>query len=264
MIYRMDDLPENKINLITGKEYDSSWMIFTLTCSVDNRIFTGAGSEGAYFIRLSRLLNDDWQLAVGDFIGYCEANGLNGLLVMSENDYDNVKKQYIGHSYNEPRLRESELPILVHSTTAENWSSIQRDGMLKSWNRLKSDNTISENCPVGLQLGDLAEFSNYIMFGTGVSGEIVVSSKLSGFINMNENAKYHTGARLYFDAGRMARDGLLVRDGAHIKVKDTLPLEPYLIWVATWDKLGLESPVSTPKEFAEAADRKFQFMQQFR
>ena len=99
------------------------------------------------------------------------------------------------------------------------------------------------------------------MFGGGVSGEIVVSSKLSGIINMDVNAEYHTGARLYFDAKQMAEDGLLVRDGAHIKVKDTLPLEPYLIWVATWDKLGLESPLSTPRIFSETADSHFRVVQ---
>lgn len=247
MIYRVDDLPENKINPITGQEYDSSWIVFTLTCSVDNRAITGMGKEGVYFIRLSRFLNDDWQLSVGDFIGYCEANKLNGILVMSEADYESAMKKYVGHSYNEPILREDESPILIHSTTADSWVSIQRDGYLKSWNRLKRDMAEWENEPIGTQLGDLAEFSDYIMFGGGVSGEIVVSSKLSGFINMDVNAEYHTGARLYFDAKRMALDGLLVRDGAHVKVKDTLPLEPYLMWVATWDKLGLESPVSTPK-----------------
>ena len=80
MIYRVDYLPENKINPITGQEYDSSWIAFTLTCSVDNRAITGMGKEGVYFIRVSRFLNDDWQLSVGDFIGYCEANALNGIL----------------------------------------------------------------------------------------------------------------------------------------------------------------------------------------
>ena len=263
MIYRVDDLPENKINPITGQEYDSSWIVFTLTSSIDNRAITGMGKEGVYFIRLSRFLNDDWQLSVGDFIGYCEANKLNGILVMSEADYESAMKKYIGHSYNEPILREDESPILIHSTTADSWVSIQRDGYLKSWNRLKRDMAEWENEPIGTQLGDLAEFSDYIMFGGGVSGEIVVSSKLSGFINMDVNAEYHTGARLYFDAKRMALDGLLVRDGAHVKVKDTLPLEPYLMWVATWEKLGLESPVSTPKVFAEIADKKFRIISHY-
>lgn len=263
MIYSVDDLPENKINPITGQEYDSSWIVFTLTCSIDNRSITGMGKEGVCFIRLSRILNDNWQLSVGDFIGYCEADGLNGILIMPEADFGDAKNKYVGHSYDEPKLREDEPTILIHSTTADRWASIQRNGELKSWNRLKRDIAEWEDEPIGTQLGDLAEFSDYIMFGEDVSGEIVVSSKLSGFINMDVNADYHTEARLYFDAKRMAQGGLLICDGAHVKVKDTLPLEPYLIWVATWDKLGLESPVSTPKVFAETADKQFRIVSHY-
>ncbi len=74
---------------------------------------------------------------------------------------------------------------------------------------------------------------------------------------MDINAEYQTGARLYFDAKRMAQDGLLVRDGCHIKVKDRLPLAPYLIFAATWDNIGLTSPISTPKIFSEMADAAF-------
>lgn len=38
------------------------------------------GEEGVYFIRVSRCLNDDWRLSVGDFVGYCEANELSSPL----------------------------------------------------------------------------------------------------------------------------------------------------------------------------------------
>lgn len=96
------------------------------------------------------------------------------------------------------------------------------------------------------------------MFGGGVSGEIAVNSKQLGKIVMDIDAEYKTGARLYFDAEKIARDGLLVRDGAHVKVKDCLPLEPYLIWIATWDKVGLESQISTPRIFTELSDEKFE------
>jgi len=263
MIYRIDNLPENNINPITGQKYDSSWIVFMLTCSVDNRVVAGMGKEGVYSIRLSRFLNDSWPLSVGDFIEYCEANGRNGILVMSELDYKEAMKKYAGRHYNESILREDEPPILIHSTTADSWVSIQCDGKLKSWNQLKRDIAEWENEPIGIHLGDPAEFNDYIMFGGGVSGEIVVSSKLSGFINMDVNAEYQTGARLYFDAKRMAQDGLLVRDGAHVKVRNTLPLEPYLIWVATWDKIGLESSVSTPKIFSETADKQFSIISHY-
>lgn len=49
----------------------------------------------------------------------------------------------------------------------------------------------------------------------------------------------------------------MIRDGSEIKVKDILPLEPYLIWAATWDKIGLQSEISTPKIFAQTADKYF-------
>lgn len=50
----------------------------------------------------------------------------------------------------------------------------------------------------------------------------------------------------------------MVRDGMHLKVKDRLELEPYLLFCATWDKVGLPAPVSTPKAFAEAANAAFE------
>ena len=55
----------------------------------------------------------------------------------------------------------------------------------------------------------------------------------------------------------MARDGLLLRDGCHIKVRDRLPLEPYLIWEADWKAAGLGSPRSKPETFARLADGEF-------
>ena len=142
------------------------------------------------------------------------------------------------------------------------WEQIKRDGMLKSWNILKIEKVIDEEQPIGIKLGDPMDFSDYIMFGGGVTGEIVVNSKQQGKIVMDTNAEYHTGARLYFDAKRMAQDGLLVRDGCHLKVKDRLPLEPYLIWVATWETIGLASQLSSPKIFAEQADKQFESISQ--
>lgn len=100
------------------------------------------------------------------------------------------------------------------------------------------------------------------MLGGGITGEIVVNSKQQGKIVMDTDAEYFTGARLYFDAKRMAQDGLLVRDGCHLKVKDKLPLEAYLIWTATWETIGLASQVSTPEIFAEQADKQFNSISQ--
>lgn len=259
MIYRVDNFIENNINPITKSEYDSSWLVLVLSSDVDTAMIVGANNSCAYTIKISKQLHDDWQMAVGDFVGYCDANNINGIIAITEDEYTEVQTYYDGHSYNETILRVYETPILVHSTSMENWYQIQKDGMLKSWNKLN----ISEKEPIGKQLGDPVRFSDYIMFGGGVSGEIVVNSKQSGKIVMDIDAEYRTGARLYFDAEKIARDGLLVRDGAHVKVKDCLPLEPYLIWTATWDKIGLESQISTPRNFSELSDEKFNDFQIF-
>lgn len=74
---------------------------------------------------------------------------------------------------------------------------------------------------------------------------------------MDHDLEYQPGARLYFDMQKIAKDGLLVRDGCHLKVKDILPLSPYLIWVATWESVGLKSSLSTPKEFTELSNSTF-------
>lgn len=261
MIYRVDDLTESKINPITKCQYDCSWIILMLTDSEDYQKMCGSSNGcAAYTIKISRSKCDDWEMAVCDCIEFCAANMQNVILVMTEAELKSARSCYEGHSYNEPCLRENEPPVLVHSTPMNCWEQIKRDGMLKSWNRLKIENAITEERPIGIQLGDPEDFSNYIMFGGGVTGEIVVNSKQQRKIVMDVNAEYLTGARLYFDAKRMAQDGLLVRDGCHIKVKDKLPLKPYLIWAATWDTIGLESQLSIPRIFAEQSDKQFQII----
>lgn len=46
---------------------------------------------------------------------------------------------------------------------------------------------------------------------------------------MDIDTEYLTGARLYFHAKRMAQDGLLIRDGCHLKVKGRFHLSNNLI-----------------------------------
>lgn len=258
MLYRINDLTENSINPITGREYDSSWVILALTDSTEYQQLCGCHNGCTYTIKTSRFNHKHWEMSVGDFIGFYNASNKNAILVMSEADLALAKKRYGSHQYNEAFLRENEPPVLIHSTTLSAWEQISRDGMLKSFHLLKREKSIAQGRPIGALLGDPADFSDYIMFGSGITGEIIVSSKQQGRIIMDENAEYLTGARLYFDAKKMAQDGLLLRDGCHLKVKDTLPLSPYLIWAATWDTVGLKSQVSTPKIFAEQADKQFE------
>ena len=257
MVYRIDKLTECSINPITGYGYDSSWIVLMLTDSEEYQFMCGSRNGCAYTIKVSRTKCDDWKMAVGDFVSFNEVNAKNIILVLTESEYEAVTDYYKGHSHIETVLRKNEPFVLVHSTQMVNWEQIKQDGMLKSWNILKAEQTVAEEHPIGIQLGDPTDFSDYIMFGGGVTGEIVVNSKQQGKIVMDTNAEYLTGARLYFNTEKMAQDGLLVRDGCHLKVKDTLPLEPYLLFAATWENIGLDSQVSTPKIFSEKADEAF-------
>jgi len=131
------------------------------------------------------------------------------------------------------------------------------DNCLKSWNILKAEGNLLEEKPIGDLLGDPIDYRDYIMFtNSGKSAERVVSSKQKGYLDMNFDSPYIAGARLYFDAERIAKDGLLVRDGVHLKVKDMLPLDKYLLWVATPEILGI-SEKTTPRFFAKKADEMF-------
>ncbi len=256
MIYRLDDFVESNINPITNRSYDDSWIIWQLTDSKEYKQMVGSFNGCAYSIKFSRY-TEGWEMSVCDFIGFNKCQNKNMILVISETDLKSAQEKYKGHSFDEPILRNGEQVYTIHSTPLKNWKSIQKDGFIKSWNILKKENVITEQKPIGSLLGDPVDFSDYIMFGKNVAGELVVNSKQQGMIVMDANAEYLTGARLYLDMKKIVEDGLAVRDGAHLKVKDKLPLKPYLIWVATWENVGLESQISTPKIFCEKANEEF-------
>lgn len=254
MTYLLDKWEETNTNPVTEEAYDDSWAVFVLTDSKSYNLFVGSADGCAYTIRFSRYANEDWRLALCDFIEYNESTGKNSILVLSKEELEEAKKAYAGHSFREPALRAGEPRFLVHSTSLESYKSIQKDGMLKSFNRLHIPGE-----PIGSKLGDPRDFRDYIMFsGGGVTGELVVSARQKGRITMDADSRYCPGARLYFDGERIAADGLLVRDGCHLKVKDCLPLEPYLLYAATAEGLGLKDIAATPKEFSQMADQQFE------
>ncbi len=255
MLYRVDTFKETNINPITQKKYDDSWIIYILN-NEPYKMFVGSVNRCAYTLKVSKNVSY-WEMTLGDFISYNSSIGKNMILAVSENDYQKAIKKYKGHAHNEKYLREYEAPVLVHSTTKENYENILKDGCLKSWNQLHREGFCTEKEPIGKQLGDPVELRDFILFGNGITGEIVVSSKQSHKILMDENIEYRPGARLYFNVKKMAGDGLIIRDGGEIKVKDTLPLKPYLLWAATCANTGLDSEISTPKIFAQAADKYF-------
>ncbi len=253
-MYRLDNFIESSINPITSLPYDENWVVFVLTDSKEYNMFVGRINDCAYTVKFSRYSTTDWHFALCDFIDYNKENNKEILLVLKQEELEEARKIYSGHSFKENILRNYEPKILVHSTTFENYINIVKDGKLKSFNNL---NLQSE--PIGTKLGDPKDFQDYIMFyGGGFTGEIVVNSKQKGKIVMNENDEYLPGARLYFDAEQIASDGLLIRDGCHIKVRSELSLSPYLIFTATAESVGLNKKTSTPKEFSQLSDKLFQ------
>lgn len=258
MIYRTkESFLDSEINPFTNMPYDSSWIVYQLTDAADYQIMNGGGSNKVYTLKVSKEY-PQWRMSVCDFLQFQEANNKNIILSISDENLEEVKSYYGNHNYNDNFLRSYESDILVHSTTLENWRKIESDGALKSWNTLRKNNATRETEPIGKLLGDPDDFSDYIMFSSGgISSEIVVLSKQQGRITMNQDMQYKPGARLYFDTEKIAKDGLLLRDGCHLKVRDELPLAPYLIWVATWQSVGLSSDLSTPKEFTEVSNRTF-------
>lgn len=258
MVHLINKFEETPINPVTEQRYDENWIVICLTDDPQYEAICGTRNNCAYTLKISRTADPNWRMHAGDFLDFHNQNGKQILACMTKEDLHAIQAAYAGHSYSESTLRSYEPGVMVHSTPAQSWLSIQQDGCLKSWNRLKKEKTSFEAEPIGRKLGDPAEFSDYIMFSTGhVSGEIVVQSHQAGRLMMDVNTSYCTGARLYFDLRKIARDGLLVRDGQHLKVKDVLPLEPYLLWKADWKNAGLDSEISTPYKFCEASNLRF-------
>lgn len=260
MIYRIDVFVESEINPVTNMPYDDTWIAYCLTDCENYQMIVGRSNGSVYTAKVSKNYSN-WKMSVCDFLQFQKSRNKNVILSITQEDLEKAQKCYDGHKYNEPFLRENEPDVLIHSTTYKNWLSIKGDGYLKSWNMLKREKSIWENEPIGKKLGDPVDFSNFIMFSSGaISSEIVALSKQNGKIIMNQNMKYKTGVRLYLDIKKIADDGLLIRDGIHLKVRDKLQLEKYLLWYATWDKVGLNSNISTPKEFTEKSNMMFNYL----
>ena len=255
IFFANDEKLKAQLDILQPDDYHN-WIQFKLTNSKEYESFVGT-ENNMYTLKVSKE-RSNWECALFDFIGYEESCGRNIILYVSADDFEQAKQEYKGHHFQEKQIRDYEAEVLIHSTTWESWEKIQADGALKSWHILKQENPNFEKEPIGKQLGDPEDYSHYIMFSSGhVAGEIVVLSKQNGYIDMDYQKEYLTGARLHFDTAAIAHDGLLVRDGAHLKVKNELPLEKYLVWVGTWESVGLLSQISTPLEFTTKANQKF-------
>ncbi len=212
--------------------------------------------NGIYTLKISRNY-EYWYYDLCDLIDFYSDMSIEVILEIDDNDLSHARKLYGNHKYNEKTLREYESDVMVHSTTKENAVSILVDKKIKSWNMLSSEKLDWEKQPIGALIGDIEDFSNYVMLsGLSANNEVVTASKSNGIINTDVNQSYIAGARFYVDGRALARDGLLIRDGAHIKVRDSIDLEKYLIWYSTPEILRIGEH-TTPKEFFELSNERF-------
>ena len=238
-----------------NQPYSDNWVMFKLLDAADFNLSTGGGIDGIFQLIVAKG-NTDWAYRLFDFIQYESSHNKNIILAVDAEDLEAARQTYGTHGYMDRFLRPYEQKILVHSTMKENYKSIMHDGCLKSWNMLSNHGKGNES-PIGHLLGDPLDYSDYIMFSKGgVAPEIVISSKQKNRIEMDIDMQYVAGARFYFDAKKIAEDGLLVRDGAHLKVKDCLDVGKYILWIATPENLGITEN-TTPRIFAEKADLTF-------
>jgi hypothetical protein len=218
--------------------------------------FTGGkGPWGCFCITLNPN-SDDFAYHVADFIRYENAHGRKVRIRPRNFDPSDALESV---PENGSMLRSYDPPILIHSTTLAAYEKITRDGQLKSTSLLRKEGK-SQNAIGFLPLGEPPDYLYYVMFGSGPACEVVVNSHLHGKPCFDLNAPYQPQARMYFDAHKMIKDGLAVRDGTHIfKVYEALPLEGYLLRTVLAGDVSLPDGAEhwTPTLFTEAANALF-------
>lgn len=231
----------------------------SIVCSLsdsDQYKILNFAEKGNYVIEFSRL-SDTWYYNLCDLMGFFMNGNTKVCLNINDNELRFAKSKYGKHRFDEAMRRNYEPKVLVHSTSKENMKYIFLDGELKSWNILKSEKVEWEKKPIGNMLGDLEDFSNYIMFSNiDFNNEIIVASKQEQKVDIYSEQLYKPGVRFYFDCEKMARDGLILRDGIHIKVENRLKLDKYLIWYSTAEKIDIDE-YTTPHHFWKKSNDKF-------
>lgn len=233
-----------KCTLTDSNDYNSF-------CSLENSIYSVKISKKYHY----------WYYDLCDMMCFYDNSEVELITDISDDDILLAKTLYGNHKFNERFIRECETDIMVHTTTLEAYREIVSDGAVKCWNLLKKEKKHFEEKPIGSLLGDIADFSNYVMLSPfNVNNEIIVASKQKGCIDTNPEQIYKPGARFYFDAKKLAQDGLLLRDGQHIKVRNEIPIDRYLIWCATANDIGVPDE-TTPLYFYEQSNKKFNQLQ---
>ena len=149
----------------------------------------------------------------------------------------------------------------VHSTTLSRWERIQACGQIRSIQRLHEDGIVYPE--IGFtELREPEDFREYVVLADfeSINPEFVVASHGKGCVITEENSSYEPGVRLYFDAHKIIRDGLAVRDGLHsLKIHDHLRLIPYFAAAISVSDMNHSECTSawTPRSFLREANNHF-------
>ena len=257
MIYfaDLDWFPTNDNPFTSNGEYGANWSAFIY----DNKIesFTNVYNEALLYVLRFSPSADKEHIRLFDFLYYESIYGRNVIIKLSEG----ISREKILEEYDEASreitFRVTDENYMVHSTPLANWNSIQNENALLSPNILKNNGkAVTE---IGIKdLLEPLDYSDYVMLGEleGCS-ENVVNSRQKGYVCIEPDSIYTPGVRLYFDTRKIINDKISVRDGLHLlKVKDRLPLKPYLVKAITTDNF-IKDIVWTPSLFTKMANELF-------
>lgn len=257
MIFYADETwsPLNANPFSKDGTYGKAWSAFIYDDSIDyySNILENAK---VYTLRVSPKIDASCE-RLKDFVSYEVSNNRNVIISATRSKREDIKTIINSISFEEAAaIRTSDPRWLVHSTTKELWTNIKKTGALLAPSELRKRRiTVRE---IGLRaLLEPDDYSDYIMLDIPDGcGEIVVNSRQLGYVCTDPDVPYQPGVRLYFDAHRIIRDGIAVRDGLHIlKVKGKLPLETYLVR-AVMEEL-LPDCAWTPSLYTEKANQYF-------
>ncbi|ADL53078.1 hypothetical protein [Clostridium cellulovorans] len=210
-----------------------------------------------YCLKVSPDLDKDFQRII-DFVKYETYHKRNVIIKVHKKLRPSIEAVLRNNfADNDTAIRETDPRWVVHSTTKDSWEEIKKSGFLYSPSELKRMNILVKE--IGLkELVEPKDYSDYIMFDIlNGCGEIVVNSRQLGYVCTKPDIPYNPGVRLYFDAYKIIKDGLAVRDGLHIiKVKEKLHFQEYLAMAVTAD-ISTTRELWTPTTYTEWANRYF-------
>ncbi|MCE5237663.1 hypothetical protein LLH23_04135 [bacterium] len=209
--------------------YGAGWSCFRLTDDDDDWLRNGCEPSGLYVVRLGRRCEHITR-RLGDFLRYECAHGRRVIVAgTAEISPEALVARALAETPEPDLLRDDDPPWMVHSTTPEAWAAIEACGELRAFAILRGGT--AQRAIGEALLNDPPDYAEHIALGEieKIGPEFVVACRQAGRMLPDPDTEYEPGVRLYFDAHRIIRDGLAVRDGLHtLKVRDRLPLNPYL------------------------------------